>query len=203
MISRGVPAMRRLLQGLAAVAVAGLLAVPGPPAAAASYQVRMQGYAFTPATLTVREGASVTWTNFDQAPHDVVTTSGPTALHSPLLKRGRSFTSTLTRPGTYNYYCSVHPDMRARLIVIAAPTRQAPTAHSNAAGASGHRTPSFKSPSATPTAAAPAQSPATLPETAGTPKKSLNPMLLLVGLISAVAVFCLLLLTSRRAPADE
>jgi plastocyanin len=197
--------MRRLLRGLVAVAVAGLPFVPGPPAAAASYQVRMRGYAFTPAALTVRAGATVTWTNLDQAPHDVVTTSGPAVLRSPLLERGRSWSFTFTTPGAYGYYCSVHPDMRAQVIVIAAPTPQTPTHHPGGTGAAGRQAPSSSSPSAsaTPAAAQPAQSPGAPPANAGTPSKSLNPMLPLVGLISAVAVFCLLLLTSRRVPMDE
>src|SRR5204862_2259251 len=55
------------------------------PAAAATQQVMMQDYAFSPAALTVRVGDTVTWMQHDQAPHDVVTTSAPVAFRSPQL----------------------------------------------------------------------------------------------------------------------
>jgi len=103
-----------------------LWAVPGP-ASAASYRVAMQGYAFGPATLTVPVGSTVTWTNQDTAPHDVKTTSGPVSLHSPMLQKGQSWTFTFTRAGSYGYYCTVHPDMTARIVVQAAATSAAPT----------------------------------------------------------------------------
>lgn len=193
--------MRRYVPVLAAVV--GLLALP-EPATAASYQVRMQQYAFRPAVLTVPAGATVTWTNADQAPHDVVTSSGPVALRSPLLHRGGSWSHRFSTPGTYAYYCSVHPDMRAQVIVRATPTPTPTPAiahHTKGSATSAHRTPSGTAP---PTAMPDggtqvAQSPGALPGIADAPRKSLNPMLLLVGLVSAIAVFCLLLLTSRRA----
>lgn len=103
-----------------------LWAAPGP-ASAATYRVAMKGYAFSPAALTVPVGSTVTWTNQDTAPHDVKTTSGPVSIHSPMLQKGQSWSFTFTTAGSYGYYCTVHPDMTARIVVRAAPTPAAPT----------------------------------------------------------------------------
>lgn len=97
--------------------------------AAAHYSVQMANYAFAPASITVNEGDTITWTNQDTAPHTVTTTSGPERLDSPYLSKGQSWSYTFTAPGTYMYYCTVHPDMRAEVIV------QAPAPATSAAAA--------------------------------------------------------------------
>ncbi|MFD1050619.1 plastocyanin/azurin family copper-binding protein, partial [Kibdelosporangium lantanae] len=99
---------------------------------AAAKNVEMMGYKFTPATLTVAVGDTVTWTNHDQAPHNVVVTDGPEKFTSPLLQTGQSFTYTFAKAGTYSYYCSVHPDMTAKVTVTGGggttpPTTDPPT----------------------------------------------------------------------------
>lgn len=122
-------AARRAVQGaaLALSVLLGLLfVVPGGRAAAATYRVTMSGYAYSPATLTIPAGSTVTWTNQDTAPHDVTTTSAPAAFRSPMLDKGGSWSFTFTTPGTYAYYCTVHPNMTARVVVRAAPTTPAP-----------------------------------------------------------------------------
>lgn len=109
-------------------------------AAAASYRVVMKGYAFAPGALTVDVGSTVTWTNQDTAPHDVKTTSGPVAIHSPMLNKGQSWSFTFTQAGSYGYYCTVHPDMTARIVVRAAApaTPAAPATHDHSGSSSGH-----------------------------------------------------------------
>ena len=200
----------------AALAVAGLLVflnVPfASPAAAATQQVMMQNYAYSPAALTVRVGDTVTWMQHDEAPHDVVTTSAPVAFRSPQLSAGQSWSYTFRQPGTYQYYCSVHPDMRASVTVLPAPTTAPPkpattvprttppratatgTPASPAAAAPVSTSP--PSTSAAPVAAAP--QPTVQQATAATPA-TLDPMLLVAGLVTGIAVLCLLLLSSRRA----
>ncbi|WP_410611509.1 cupredoxin family copper-binding protein [Amycolatopsis sp. lyj-109] len=203
----------------AALAVAGLLVflnVPfASPAAAATQQVMMQGYAYSPAASTVRVGDTVTWMQHDEAPHDVVTTSAPVAFRSPQLSAGQSWSYTFRQPGTYQYYCSVHPDMRASVTVLPAPTTAPPTAPSKQASTAPRTTPPRTAGTGTPAAAAPATTPppttspaaaapATAPQpavqqaTAATPA-TLDPMLLVAGLVTGIAVLCLLLLSSRRA----
>ncbi len=197
------------------------------PAAAAHYNVQMVNYAFAPASLTVNEGDTITWTNQDTAPHTVTTTSGPASLNSPYLSKGQSWSYTFTQPGMYMYYCTVHPDMRAEVIVRApAPATTAPIrTHSSApaapAGAQAHASaattattaagPASSSsgaaaaPAATPSvsnSAAPA-APVQAQQTADSSNiRTLGPVLLLGGLTAAIAVFCLLLVGSRPAPAS-
>lgn len=81
--------------------------------------VKIQMYAFSPAQLTITQGTTVTWTNYDTAPHTVTVSSGPVTFSSPELEKGQSFTYTFTTPGTYSYYCAVHPDMTATVVVKA------------------------------------------------------------------------------------
>lgn len=199
-----------------AVLALGLLLAPGvallapQPAAAATQHVMMERYAYSPATLTVRAGDQVTWTNHDQAAHDVVTTSGPASLRSPLLQTNQSWTFTFTVPGTYAYYCSVHPDMRAQVVVLAADT---PTAAPPPAPA---QQPVTRRPIVTTTAAAPPAAPVPaqpsqdppIASTADVPAQAsaavvgerLDPMLIVAGLVAAVAVLCLLLIGARPEP---
>ncbi|WP_372672807.1 cupredoxin domain-containing protein [Amycolatopsis kentuckyensis] len=201
----------------AAVAVATLvlaLTVPfAAPAAAATQVVMMQGYAYSPAALTVRVGDTVTWMQHDDAPHDVVTTSAPVAFRSPRLSAGQSWSYTFRQPGTYSYYCSVHPDMRASVTVLPAPTTAAPKPASTPAAAkptpartttAAAAPPSAATPpvtsapvTSTPAAAPATEAPAVQQATAAAPP-TLSPMLLVAGLVTGVAVLCLLLLSSRR-----
>nr|WP_206441024.1 cupredoxin family copper-binding protein [Streptomyces scabichelini] len=199
-----------------------LLGVPGS-SAAATYRVAMKGYAYGPAALTVPVGSTVTWTNQDTAPHDVKTTSGPVSIHSPMLNKGQSWSFTFTTPGSYGYYCTVHPDMTARIVVRAAATSAAPShAHSGAAGrhetdsgqrpAPSPRVPSTRPvtkspspaksapPSASPTSSAAAAVPAA-PQSVepASSARPLNGLLVLTGVVAGVAVLCLLLVGSRSA----
>lgn len=109
----------------AAWAVLILLAalLPGTPVRAAGRSVTIEQYAYGPSSLMVTVGDTVTWTNRDTAAHDVVTTSGPASFRSKLLAKGQSYSYTFTVPGTYQYYCSVHPTMRASVMVHAKPSR--------------------------------------------------------------------------------
>ncbi|WP_020659044.1 cupredoxin domain-containing protein [Amycolatopsis benzoatilytica] len=127
---------------LAALAKQSPLAVPlyqglaqqqggaAPAAATASAkQIEMRGYKFSPASLTIAAGDTVTWTNHDTAPHNVVVTDGPEKFSSPTLQTGGTFSHTFTKAGTYSYYCSIHPDMKATVTVDgAAPPPSSPSA---------------------------------------------------------------------------
>ena len=89
---------------------------------AKSYAVKIQNYAYSPATITVAVGDTITWTNYDTAPHTVTVSDGPVKFNSPNLEQGQTFSYTFTQAGTYNYYCAVHPDMKASVTVTAAET---------------------------------------------------------------------------------
>lgn len=90
---------------------------PSTPAAAdaAKQQVKIDNFSFTPKTLTVPAGTKVTWTNHDDVPHTVVSTKK--AFASPALDTDERFSFRFTTPGTYPYYCSVHPMMTGTVVV--------------------------------------------------------------------------------------
>lgn len=201
----------------AALLLSGLLLALGipwtaTPAAAATQVVMMRGYAYSPAAVTVYVGDTITWMQHDEAPHDVVTTSAPVAFRSPQLSQGQSWSYTFRQAGTYSYYCSVHPDMRATVTVLPAattaparPTTKPAAAVPPAKAAAPPKTtaapPSPGQPTTTAAAAetsAPPTTPAVAQAAADTPA-TLDPMLLVAGLVTGVAVVCLLLLGSRRA----
>jgi plastocyanin len=113
------------LAGLAAAAPAA--AMPAPAASAGTTSVAIKNYAFAPASLTVAVGTKVTWTNEDTAPHTVTVSSEPVKFSSPNLQKGDSFTYTFATAGTYSYYCAVHPDMVAKVIVTGGGSSATPT----------------------------------------------------------------------------
>ena len=80
------------------------------------YQVNIDNFSFTPATLTVPVGAKVTWTNKDDVPHTVVSTTKAFP-HSPAMDTDESFSYAFAKAGTYEYYCSVHPKMVGKVVV--------------------------------------------------------------------------------------
>ncbi len=71
--------------------------------------MNMQDFAYQMANIQLRAGTSVTWTNQDSAPHSVTFKNG--MKDSGLLYQGQSFSYTFNTPGTYQYYCTVHPYM--------------------------------------------------------------------------------------------
>lgn len=77
--------------------------------------VIIQGNAFTPDTLTVKVGTTVTWTNNDSYAHTV--TANDKTFDSGNLDAGKSFTYTFTKVGTYAYYCAIHTFMTAKVVV--------------------------------------------------------------------------------------
>jgi len=113
----------RLLLAIAAIATSVTAAVLGlgfggvRPANAATISVAIQNYSFQPSALTVEVGDTVVWTNYDDAPHTVTTSSGPEPISSPTLQKGQSFSFKFTKPGTYKYYCAVHPNMTGSVTV--------------------------------------------------------------------------------------
>lgn len=77
----------------------------------------MQGNTFLPGTITVQPGDVVRWTNLDGAPHNAQLTSDACA--TAILGKGESAALRCFVPGTYEYFCVVHPNMRATVVVQA------------------------------------------------------------------------------------
>ncbi|HWU00558.1 MAG TPA: plastocyanin/azurin family copper-binding protein [Terriglobales bacterium] len=94
-------------------------AVPPTQSAALANHVDIDNFDFAPMTLTVTVGTQVTWTNHDDIPHTVVSADTPPAFKSPALDTDDSFSVTFSKPGTYSYFCSVHPKMVGTIVVKA------------------------------------------------------------------------------------
>jgi plastocyanin len=82
------------------------------PATAA---VKIDNFVFGPQTLTVPVGTTVVWTNSDDIPHTSVSTEG--VFKSKVLDTDEKFSYTFTKPGTYPYYCTIHPKMTGKVVV--------------------------------------------------------------------------------------
>jgi len=80
----------------------------------ATTSVDIVNFAFTPAVITVRSGAAVTWTNKDADAHTVGITGAPV---SRPLQTGEAYVHTFGQPGTYSYKCTIHPQMRGTVVV--------------------------------------------------------------------------------------
>ena len=78
--------------------------------------VKIDNFSFGPATITIPAGSTVTWTNNDDVPH-VVTSDDNKMFKSKALDTDDHFSFTFTKPGTYNYYCAIHPKMTAKIVV--------------------------------------------------------------------------------------
>lgn len=78
-------------------------------------EVKIDNFTFEPATLTVKAGTAITWTNRDDIPHKLVSTDLP--FSSKTLDTDDKFTFAPAKPGTYTYFCSIHPKMTGKIIV--------------------------------------------------------------------------------------
>ena len=78
--------------------------------------VKIDNFSFGPATITIPVGSTVTWTNNDDVPH-VVSSDDNKMFKSKALDTDDHFSFTFTKPGTYNYYCAIHPKMTAKIVV--------------------------------------------------------------------------------------
>jgi amicyanin len=80
-----------------------------------SNTVEIDNFSFSPMELTIKAGAQVTWINRDDVPHTVVSVGKK--FKSRALDTGEEFSYTFAEPGTYEYFCSVHPVMTGKIIV--------------------------------------------------------------------------------------
>jgi plastocyanin len=94
---------------------------PAPTTAAAApaaqSAVTIENFAFAPASLTIKVGTTVVWTNKDGATHTVTSTSGPEQFDSGRLADGKTFSQIFTKAGTYTYHCQIHSSMTGTIKV--------------------------------------------------------------------------------------
>ena len=108
-------ARRRLLS--AALAVALIAAFPVSYAGAADVTIKIDNFTFDPPELKIPAGTAVTWINHDDIPHTVVATNK--LFRSAPLDTDDKYSFTFVSPGTYEYFCSLHPHMKATIVVEA------------------------------------------------------------------------------------
>lgn len=117
------PTWLRVMMSLAAAAV--LLAGAPASSRAATHEVDIADFAFSPAELTITVGDTVTWTNRDSMIHTATSVDG--AFDSGDLDEGESYSLTFTAAGTYDYLCTPHPSMTGRIVVVAAAATPTPS----------------------------------------------------------------------------
>jgi plastocyanin len=87
-----------------------------PPKGVKVSNIAIHDFAFEPKTLTVAAGTYVVWTNRDEEPH-VITSAGALFASSAALDTGDNHVVRFSKPGTYTYFCSIHPMMVGTIIV--------------------------------------------------------------------------------------
>jgi plastocyanin len=107
--------MRRVIW----IAMTTLALVLAAPASSATTTISIKRTGFVPASVTINQNDSVTWTNNDTIDHQVVANGGSFA--SPILKAGKSFTRVFRTGGTFRYHDSLHPTLKGTVVVRGAP----------------------------------------------------------------------------------
>ena len=107
----GILALCGVAWGARACLTATTAAAPAGPV-----EVKIDNFTFAPATLTVAAGTTVKWVNRDDIPHTVVSEDKST-FKSKAMDTDDSFSYTFTKPGTYTYFCSIHPKMVGKVVV--------------------------------------------------------------------------------------
>jgi plastocyanin len=115
--------MIKVLTRLLVAGVAAAYLHAAAPASAEEVAVKIGNFTFGPQDLKVKAGTTVTWTNEDDIPHTVVS---PTVFRSKVMDTDGTFSFTFTIPGTYKYFCSLHPHMTGIVIVEAQTGSAAP-----------------------------------------------------------------------------
>jgi amicyanin len=100
---------------------------PSPPitpisqAPVSANTITIKNFAFDPQTLTVNAGSTVRWVNYDRVTHRIVfidSAGRDTDVDSNPLSASQSWSSKFDKPGTYDYYCTIHTDMKGKIIVV-------------------------------------------------------------------------------------
>ena len=103
--------MRRFIP----IAVASVALVLAAPASTATSTVQIKSTGFVPATVTINQDDSVTWTNTDTKDHQVVANGGSFA--SPILAKGKSYSHVFRGGGTFRYHDGLHPSLKGTITV--------------------------------------------------------------------------------------
>src|SRR6476620_1276602 len=109
-----------LIRTLVAATVAGFFTAEmgaATSARAAEISVAIDNFTFSPQQITVKAGDTVIWTNRDDIPHTATSTTK--SFGSEVLDTNGSFSFTFTTPGSFSYFCALHPHMTGSVVVEA------------------------------------------------------------------------------------
>lgn len=84
---------------------------------ATTFEVTIADFAFTPSTVEVSVGDTVTWTNTDGVPHTVTQEPAGSGFQSGTIASGESFSQTFEEAGEFSYFCEFHPNMTGTIVV--------------------------------------------------------------------------------------
>ena len=101
--------------GIAGLAAGGKSVTARAQPKPETMEVKIDNFTFGPAEVTVMVGTTITWTNRDDIPHTVVSTDK--AFKSKVLDTDEKFSSAFRTPGTFSYFCSIHPKMTGKVVV--------------------------------------------------------------------------------------
>jgi plastocyanin len=80
-------------------------------------QIVIDNFSFKPSKLTITAGTKVTWVNRDDVPHTATSTTKPRVIDSKTLDTDERYSQVFRTPGTYAYFCALHPKMTGEIIV--------------------------------------------------------------------------------------
>jgi plastocyanin len=83
-----------------------------------SAEVEIEDFSYRPDPVTIEEGGKVIWKNRDSVPHTATAADG--SFDTGTIEEGKIKSETFKEPGTYEYVCSIHPQMRGTVEVVAA-----------------------------------------------------------------------------------
>jgi plastocyanin len=125
--------------------------------------VTIADFSFSPATTTVHVGDTVSWSNDGPSSHTATAQDG--SFNTGVLQKGAGASHTFGRPGTFSYFCQIHPFMHGTIVVVAAATNRPPPAVPSKGPVSSASTGTSNQPSAQAPPPAPSAAGATLPVT--------------------------------------
>jgi len=97
------------------IAITDVSLADAAQASRGNHDVVVDNFSFAPATTAVPVGSTIICTNRDDVPHNIVSTEQK--FKSPVLDTDEKFAHTFDAPGTYKYYCSIHPKMTGEVVV--------------------------------------------------------------------------------------
>ena len=92
-------------------------AEPADESSGSVQEIVIDNFTFAPAAVTIAPGTRVVWVNHDDVPHTATSTSKPKRFDTGTLDTDQKYAHVFTEPGTYNYFCAVHPKMTGQIIV--------------------------------------------------------------------------------------